>query len=270
MGFFSSGKSKVKWSEPGYSTEARNWIEDLYKKDVGPFPLQETAGMTDAERQAQNMIQTFMQSGPGYLDDAAQFMFGLLNREVDPMKIPGMKGVIDKVTEEGQLQSQALARGLNIGGNFTSRAGQDELGRSVTGTQERLLGAMMPYVESAYNRQFNAGNALSGMQNQFEQGILNRINAGVGPGSLERIIQEIMNQRQYTQQMAGITAPYQYNLPAAQTNVVSPQATVTGGGSSGFSKVMDIASIVAPIVMPGVGSLVSAGIRGAKAGGLYE
>ena len=83
----------------------------------------------------------------------------------------------------------------------------------------------------------------------YEQGVMNRIGQGTGPGALPRMLAELVKSREFAQMMGQVEAPYKYQLPTAQTNVVSPTPVVSGGGPSEFSKIMDIASVVGPMIM---------------------
>ena len=226
MGLFTK---EQKLNIPPQYNKAMDQLLNLSRTGVDQ-PTRQVAGLTDAEKFIQTLGLNFAGSPTSPALQTAIGQAGDIAKGTDVTQLPEFRGTMDKILEQGRLDAQGIARGLQIRGSATGTPGRDILGRSVTGTQERLMAAANPFLNAERNRQLSATGLLGGLAGQEEAGMVSRINTGAGVASMQRTIQQMINDAQFQKQLAEIQHKFQTQPSILDSILRNSYATVTGGG----------------------------------------
>lgn len=229
--FFKSPELKLEL--PPEFHEAMAQLSSLGKTGVDQ-PTRQVAGLSDAEKFIQNLALNFAGSGTSPPLSTAIGQAGDIAKGTDVTQLPEFKGTMDKILEQGRLDAQSLARGLQIRGAATGTPGRDILGRSVTGTGERLMAAATPFLESERNRRLSATGLLGSLAGQEEAGKVSRISTGAGVASMQRTIQQLINDAQFQKELAEIQFKFQTQPDILSRILSNTTGLVTGGGPSEY------------------------------------
>lgn len=248
MGFFKS-KEKLKDTRNAEAKSADQWMAELLKSDNPEIPTEQIAGMSDAEKLAQELVMGYGSKEAEGLD-TLRSMAGASDNVLDD---PTITALMDVIGKRGDQTANRLNRSLMLRGG-TGGAGRDMLGRSVSDTQNEMLSTLAPYASQAKDRKMNAAQLLASLG---ESSTLNRLNALSTTGSLPRTLQQMQNAASYNQTMNQILFDYQQKAPIASTLSNSQPLTMVQTPSM-FSQ-------VAPLLGTAVGAAVG-GPAGAAAG----
>ncbi len=254
--FFKSPEPKLKM--PPEFNAAMEQLLTLGGTEVDQ-PTRQVAGLSDAEKFIQNLALNFAGSGTSPTLTTAIGQAGDIAKGTDVTQLPEFKGTMDKILEQGRLDAQGIARGLQIRGAATGTPGRDILGRSVTGTQERLFAAATPFLESERNRRLSGTGLLGSLAGQEEAGQVSRISTGAGVASMQRVIQQMIQDAQFQKELADIQFKFQTQPDILGRILSNSTGVITGGGPSDFST-------YGPIIASAIGGLAG-GPAGAAAGG---
>ena len=228
-------ESKVEISPDAQS--AINRLMKLSKADVS-FPTRQVQGETSLERFMRSMSIDFARSGTDpalqtAIDEATKTATG----PIDITKMPEFKGIFDKILEGGRLDAQSIARSLQLsgGGSFGS-PDRDILGRSVTGTQERLTAAMAGLFSQLRGLKVGAVGQLGSFGAQREASQISKIGVGSQAAFMERQIQQMINDAQFQKEINEIQMKYVTQPSYLSTVISGSPINITGGGPTDFSK----------------------------------
>ena len=230
-----SGSKKKKLELPPEFHQAMSQLSSLSKTGVDQ-PTRQVAGLTEAEKYIQNLGMNFAGSGTSPALTTAIGQAGDIAKGTDVTQLPEFKGTMDKILEQGRLDAQGIARGLQLRGAATGTPGRDILGRSVTGTGERLMAAATPFLESERNRRLSATGLLGSLAGQEEAGKVSRISTGAGVASMQRTIQQMINDSQFQKELAEIQFKFQTQPDILSRILGNTTGIITGGGPNDFSK----------------------------------
>ena len=255
--FFESPEPKLKL--PPEFHKAMQQLSSLGTTGVDQ-PTRQVAGLSDAEQFIQKLALNFAGSGTSPALTTAIGQAGDIAKGTDVTQLPEFKGTMDKILEQGRLDAQSLARGLQIRGAATGTPGRDILGRSVTGTGERLMAAATPFLESERNRRLSATGLLGSLAGQEEAGQVSRISTGAGVASMQRTIQQMINDAQFQKQLAEIQFKFQTQPDILSRILSNTTGVITGGGPSGFSQALAGIEAIGPLLAGGAGAGAGAGV----------
>lgn len=146
------------WEQVPLTSSERAAISSLQRIGTTPYksPTRRIAPATETERFGFDLLGDYARTVPEGYELGGELAKKWATTPVDVTKIPEFRGVLNKIIEQGQLETGRLGRGLQRTGMATSSPGRDILGRSITGTQERMVGALAPFAEAERGRQFGA------------------------------------------------------------------------------------------------------------------
>lgn len=258
MGLFSSPKKKVKFVEPAASAEARRELVARGKESVA-FPARQIADLTEAELEVERQAQVRLTAGPSPEREAIiQEFLRTATTPADVANLPELQAIFKQITELGEIEAGRLGRGLQIRGSIGTTGGRDILGRRVTETQERLVGAAAPFLAEARGLKAQAGRDVGTLVGQREAETTGRLGLSAAVGELRRGITQAKLDVPFEKALRDLEFRFQIQPGLLQSALVSPQPVITGGGPSELQKAAGIVSQIAPFV---------AGISGAGGGG---
>jgi len=209
MGFFDT---KIETKVPKEYRPALKLLTERATEAPPDFPERQVAGIDPLTELAQKLVQGYMQEGPSQayttaLDTATQFA----TQSTDPTQLPEYRAVVDQIADYGQLEANRLQRGNIMGGvnSVSSSAGRDVLGRSVTGTQERMMAAAVPFLQQARAEKQQAITQLQSLDSQRQGTLLNQVQAGTRVGDILRGIEGAKLEAEYLNKMDPITFRYE-------------------------------------------------------------
>lgn len=235
MGLLSSSTKKVDVRTPE-AKSADKWLQSILKQGTPDIPTEQIAGMSDAEKMAQKLVTEYGGGQAEGLDTLRAISQG----STDITQDPTIQALMATITKSGSEEANRLNRSLMLRGSRGSAA-QDELGRSVTQTQQSLMSTLAPYAEAAKNRQMSAAQLLNQLG---ESSTLNRLNALSTTGSLPRTLQQLQNTANYQKLMTEVLFPYQQGTQVASTIKQGGQ-TALSQSPSVLSQVSGLAGAVA-------------------------
>jgi hypothetical protein len=231
------------------SQGADQWLLSLLQSGTPTIPGEQIAGMSDAEKMAQQLVMQYGTSTPEGMDTIRSMATASDNILEDPT----IAALMSSIENKGNLSANRLSRSLMLRGGGGG-AGADMLGRSVTDTQKEMLSTLAPYAEAAKGRKLSAAQILSDLG---ETSTLNRLNALSGVGSLPRTLEQLQKSADYQRALTEVMFPYQQGANVA--------ATLSGSQPMTVQQTPSIFSQYAPILAQGV--QVAAATMGGGAGG---
>ena len=189
---------------------ARQWLSGTLQAGTPSIPTQQIAGLSDQEKMASQMTTGYAQSPAEGLD----YLRGVVGGSSNIMDIPEYRAMMDEVFNQGQLEANRLGRSLQIRGGTSASTGRDMLGRLLGDVQQRALGTMAPYAAQERQNKLSASQALNQLG---EQSILNRLSALSSSGGVERALEQLRKDADYTQKMTTTMFPYQQGASMADT-----------------------------------------------------
>lgn len=222
MGLFSK---KKKYKEPSEWGDARKSLLEIGQTRPG-FGVQGTAGMTDTEQAAQQILAKYaggqsseVQAALSSLDEAGQYQ--------SLTDVPEYAALLDIGTKSMDDQLNRVGRSLQLTGNTSSGSGasvmSDEIGRLNT----ELLGSLAPYAAAERERRYDAPLQAANISTTDTQ---QRLGAVKEYGALPRELEQLSLNAEYMSQYLNEIAPSQYQVPALQAVGNVGKSTVTGGG----------------------------------------
>lgn len=235
MGFFDTPEPKLKL--PPEFQEAMQRLLKLGTTGVDQ-PTQQIAGFTPDQLRAQQDALKLAGSGTSPTLTTAIGQAGDIAKGTDVTQLPEFKGTMDKILEQGRLDAQGIARGLQLRGAATGTPGRDILGRSVTGTQERLMAAANPFLNAERNRQLQATGLLGQLGGQEESSQFAKSKFGLQVTQMQQDLQNMINEARWKKELADIQFKYGTQAENLSRVIAGTTGVITGGGPSGFSKVL--------------------------------
>lgn len=220
-----------------------DYLASLLTGGTPTIPTEEIAGMSDAEKLAQQLAMQYGSSEGEGLDTLRSIAAGSDNILDDPT----ISALMEAIGKRGDLTANRLSRSLMLRGG-TGGAGRDMLGRSVTDTQNEMLSTLAPYATAAKNRQLSAAQLLNQLG---ENSTLNRLNALSATGSLPRTLQQMQNTANYNQALQQILFPYTYGASVA--------GTLSGSQPMAVEQSPSLFSQIAPLIQQGAMMIAGAG-----------
>lgn len=237
MGFFSASEKKLKLPSQYYA--AMDELLKLGKAPAPSQPLRGTAELSPLELQAQQMVTDWIGAPvPETRRVATEETLKTATQPVDITKLPEYQGMLDQIIEEGNLMANRLGRGLQTRGMWTSEPARDILGRSVTGTQKRMVGALAPFAESERQRRFAATSMLEQLTQGAESTLTKKIGLAGGIGALPRQIQQQVYDALFDKRIREIAFKYQIQPEILKSILGGSVGHVTGGEPSMFSQII--------------------------------
>ncbi len=251
MGLFSSSSKKVKFVEPAASAEARKELVARGKESVA-FPTRQIADLSDSELEVERQTQALLGAGPSPEREAVlQETLRMATTATDVANLPELQAILADITERGEIEANRLGRGLQLRGSIGSTPGRDILGRKLTDVQRSLVGAAAPFLSEARQLKAQAGQDVSTIVGQREGETLNRLGLGGAVGSLRRNISQAKLDAPLEQALRDIEFRFQIQPGLLANALVTPEATITGGGPSLFSQAAPLIGTVTGAVIGG-------------------
>ena len=257
--WFNASTRKIDTRTPE-AEQADEFLAGLLGRADPNIPSEKIAGMSDAEKLAQQIAQGYGESQPEGLDAIRS----LIEQDTgDITKDPTFASILDVLDKRGARETNRTARGLMTRG-VTGGVGRDALGRSVTDVNNNILATLAPYVEARKNRAFSGAQALN---NLGESSVLNRLNALSTVGSLPRQLEQLNNSAQYQALMQQILFPY--TTKASVASGISRQPMTLEQSPSEFAQYGQAgAAIINSLITGNPGSGGKLTTAGGGAGGL--
>jgi hypothetical protein len=230
---------------------ADQYLAALLGKGTPDIPQEQIAGMSDAEKLAQELVGKYGASTPEGLDT----LWGIANGPTDVTQDPTISALMEVIGKRGDQTANRLNRSLMLRGG-RGGAGRDMLGRVVTDTQNEMMSNLAGYASEAKNRQMSAAQILN---NLGENSTLNRLNALSTTGSLPRTLQQMQNSAAYNKLMTQIMFPYQQQAQIA--------SAIKQGGKMDVVKSDSLFSQIAPLLGTAVTMAMNPSAGAAQAAG---
>lgn len=259
MGMFSSSV-KTKVLQTPEEKAARQWLSSTLQAGTPSIPTQQIAGLSGQEQTASQMATDYGKSEAEGLD----YLRSVVGDSGNIMDIPEYRAMLDEVFRKGGLESNRLGRSLQIRGGTSSSTGRDMLGRLLGDIQSQAMATMAPY--AAQERQ-NKQSAASTLNQLGEQSILNRLNALSTSGGVERALEQLRKDAEYTQRMTTTMFPYEQGAGMADTLLRNKADWSVTQTPSMMSQIGSLAGSVAGAI-PGIGGGLLGG--GANAAGNWQ
>lgn len=244
MGFldkiFSSEKKSVEFATIPQTEEAKKARAKLSELSEGPFPtiprrkIAPLSPITEERKLARTTAKELIQPQ-------------------DIFQLPEVQGIIQEVTEQGNLLTNRLGRGLQAAGAFVTTSGRDILGRAVTDVQQSLTAVLAPFAAEERRRRTGLIPVLEGL------GLTEELRAqGFTQDELNALFQQETIE---SQQVQTFLIPLLQSIIGLQPGI---QPIIQGGDPSIFSQV---ASAAGPILGAALlGSLLGPAGGGGSAG----
>lgn len=275
MGFFSGSDASIK-TVPLSKTQkqARTYIEQLLAGGTPDMPTRGIAGMSDAESQAQTILQRYLSGAPEGYDEGMEHLRGTLAGGYDPRTSQYYQGLREQSAMDEADAVAALRRGSQAGGMFYSDPSMRAEGtlRSRYGaSRDALLGGL-------YRDDLKRRDAAVPQLMRYGQMPAMQAAQGMQLGGLPRQLAQAGENANYQTLLQRVMFPYTHgsNL-AGQLFDMKADTYMTPGGPSEMSQWFDAAGYVSDmgnplIAMDGFGSNMAtnrqAGGGGGGGGGL--
>lgn len=204
-------------SEPE-QTEARKYLESLYKKDV-QFPTRKVPGMTGIEAEGQKWLQDYLNIG---IPSGISTGIGQLKKTVeggyDPMTGPAYQGYREASKMEEEEAINQLRRRLQLvgHGDYSSPALKQE-GATRRGYSADRMGYLGALYDRERDRQTGAAGPLIEASDYASKQPLRKTEAATAYGGLPRQIEAAQEEADYIALLQTLLFPYQQQAPIAST-----------------------------------------------------
>ncbi len=174
-----------------------------------------------------------------------------LIQPTDIFQLPEVQGIIQEATEQGNLLTNRLGRGLQAAGAFVTTPGRDILGRAVTDVQKNLAASLAPFAAEERRRRTGLIPVLEGL------GLTEELRAqGFTQAEFDALFQQETIE---SQQLQTFIIPLLQSIIGLQPGV---QPFITGGGA-GTTGLESLSGIIGPLLGAILTSSGGAGAGGA-------
>ncbi len=158
-----------------------------------------------------------------------------LAQPIDIFSLPEVQGIIQRVTQSGDLLANRLGRALQASGNITSTSGRDVLGRAVSDVQGTLAASLAPFASEERRRRAGLIPVLErlGLTDELRQ-------MGFTQAELDALFQQETTE---SQQLQTFTIPLLRSLISDQPGI---QPFITGGAGQGTFE--SLSGIIGPLL----------------------
>lgn len=244
------GSKKVKI--PPQVSGSLQWLYDLLQRAAPTIPTRQIAGMTGTEQTGQDILADFAGSGmpEGYTAGMGE-LNRILSGEYDPRTSDFYKGFRQQSEEEEELSVNALNRGMQKRGMFSSSpaiASEGRLRKGFAGQRQQLLGSLF---ETERNKMFAAiSPALE--YGRFETNLPLTKMGAISQFDLSRNLNQQQLDAAFNQIMETIMFDYNKKTPVAGA-ILGANVPVQGPDKSMLSQIMPLLQslLMTTAFMPG-------------------
>lgn len=237
IGLFTK-KTKVK--EPAEWKPARQSLLAIGQTPLN-FDVKGTAGMTDTELQAQDLLAQYA-ANPSPEVQAALASLKEAGQYTNLMDVPEYAALYNTGRADNNSDLNRLGRTLQLGGNTNTSSGAGVMTNRIGENNARLLGTMAPLAAQERERRYQAPITAAQISASDTQ---SRLGAVASYGALPRQLEQLSLDSEYMASYLNETAPYQYQVPALNAVSNSGTTTVTGGGLSDLGMLLQAGATVA-------------------------
>lgn len=216
LGGGGGGASVTSLPETSEAEEARKRLLDLAKGKPPAVPRREIAPLapiTEERKLARTTAKELIQPQ-------------------DIFSLPEVQGIIQEVTERGNLLANRLGRALQSAGAFTTTPGRDILGRAVTDVQKNLAASIAPFAAEERARRTSLIPVLEGL------GLTEELRKqGFTQAELDALFQQETTEAQQLQT---------FTIPLLQSIIGLQPGAVIGGQQP--SAISQLAPLIGPLL----------------------
>jgi hypothetical protein len=232
--------TKEKVSTPAEWSKAREQLLAI-GSSAPTFGVQGTAGMTDTEQSAQDLLANYANNRSPEVTNALASL-GEQGQYKNLMDVPEYAALYNTGRADNNADMNRLGRTLQTTGNTSSGSGADVMMGRLGENNARLMGTMAPYAAQNEAQRLQAPITAANLATQDTQ---SRLGAVKEYGALPRELQQLSLNADYMSKYLNATAPYQYQVPALSAAGGIGNTTVTGGGLSDLGMLLQVGGSVA-------------------------
>jgi hypothetical protein len=241
--------TNIDYKEPEGFAKARRRLLAIGSK-APTFGVKGTAGMTDTEQSAQDLLANYANNQSPEVTNALASLKET-GQYQNIMDVPEYAALYK--TGQGNMNTQLnrLGRSMQIQGNNNSGAGADTMATRVGDLNTQLMGSMAPYAAQERERRYQAPLTAAALASSDTQ---SRLGAVKEYGALPRQLEQLSLDADYMSQYLNATAPYQYQVPAlAAVGNIKGDTVVSGGGMSDYGMLLQAGATIAGGYLAGRG-----------------